>query len=260
MRNNSGFSLLELSIVLVIIGLLAGGIVGGQSLVRASELRSISAGYQTFLSARNAFREKYAAIPGDMRNATRFWGRMVNAAHCVTNSSAAVATNGTCDGNGDSLVADAAAASQSGETFQFWRQLALAGMIEGSYTGLAGATNAKDYDFGTNAPESKISSVGWAASFENNSANSLPQVFVRNYMNALTIGGDDGIYADGAFLKPEEAWSLDSKLDDGKPGTGAVQAYPAGFGCNDAATNSDFTAPYTLSSTATACSLLFPQL
>ena len=69
-----GFSLVELSIVLVILGLLTGGILAGQSLIRASELRAATAEYQRYATSIQSFRDKYMALPGDMTNATRFWG------------------------------------------------------------------------------------------------------------------------------------------------------------------------------------------
>jgi prepilin-type N-terminal cleavage/methylation domain-containing protein len=67
-----GFSLVELSIVLVILGLLTGGILAGQSLIRAAELRSITTQFNQYVSATQSFRDKYMALPGDMPNATRF--------------------------------------------------------------------------------------------------------------------------------------------------------------------------------------------
>ncbi len=146
------FSLVELSIVLVILGLLTGGILAGQSLIRAAEVRSVGTDYNRYVAATQTFRDKYMAIPGDMNNATRFWTRQVNASHCVTNSAAAVSTPGTCDGNGDGNVYGwSPNASESGESFQFWRQLALAGLVEGSYTGLAGSGGVAHHTIGTNA-------------------------------------------------------------------------------------------------------------
>ncbi len=86
MHNKAGFSLLELSIVLVIIGLLASGVMVGQSLVRGAELRSVMNDHNKILSATNAFRLKYNALPGDMRNATAFWGK--DNAACSTDTGA----------------------------------------------------------------------------------------------------------------------------------------------------------------------------
>ena len=62
-HKTAGFSLVELSIAMVIIGLLVGGILAGQSLIHASELRSTIAQVQTYLTAVNIFQEKYSAIP-----------------------------------------------------------------------------------------------------------------------------------------------------------------------------------------------------
>mgnify|MGYP001100732306 CR=1 FL=1 len=67
-----GFSLVELSIVLVILGLLVGGILGGKSLIKAAELRSISTEQAQWNTAIKAFRDKYFMLPGDMNNATSF--------------------------------------------------------------------------------------------------------------------------------------------------------------------------------------------
>jgi prepilin-type N-terminal cleavage/methylation domain-containing protein len=136
--NMRGFSLVELSIVLVILGLLTGGILAGQSLIRASELRAVTTEYQRYATATQTFRDKYFALPGDFRDATRFWQRMTNTADCITNSTAAVNAAGSCDGDADAFIEAAAAASQSGEMFHYWRQLALAGLVEGTYSGVAG--------------------------------------------------------------------------------------------------------------------------
>src|SRR5438552_4058186 len=68
------FSLVELSIVLVILGLLVGGILSGQSLIRAAELRSVTTEFSRYLAAVQSFKDKYFALPGDMANATAFWG------------------------------------------------------------------------------------------------------------------------------------------------------------------------------------------
>ena len=129
------FSLVELSIVLVILGLLTGGILTGQSLIRASELRSVTTEYQRYITATQTFRDKYFALPGDMNNATRFWGD--DNAACA-DAAIPNGTPGTCNGNGNGGL-EWAGASATGERFQFWKHLSLAGVIEGTYSGLAGS-------------------------------------------------------------------------------------------------------------------------
>jgi len=99
-----GFSLVELSIVLVILGLLVGGVLSGQSLIRAAELRKYITLQDRYRTALLSFRDKYFALPGDMTNATAFWGAK-SATNCLNNAGAAVNTaTGTCDGNGDGNI------------------------------------------------------------------------------------------------------------------------------------------------------------
>ena len=155
LRSRCGFTLVELSIVLVILGLLVGGVLTGQSLIRAAELRAVSKEFQTYQTAAMSFRDKYFGLPGDITNATAFWGQ-----NTVCGGGAAT---GVCNGNGDGIVNDAGVANGTNEVLQFWTQLALAGMIEGSYTGIAGPTHGNDSTAGINVPRSKISSVGWFA-------------------------------------------------------------------------------------------------
>ena len=98
------FSLVELSIVLVILGLLVGGILGGQSLIRAAELRSVAVDKDKFTTAINAFRVKYSAIPGDMTNATDYWGTF--STDNITCAYDLHPGTQTCNGNGNAKVGD----------------------------------------------------------------------------------------------------------------------------------------------------------
>src|SRR3954463_15618522 len=61
-----GFTLIELSIVLVIIGLIVGGILVGQDLIKAAEIRATVGQIEKYNSAVNTFRTKYNGIPGDL--------------------------------------------------------------------------------------------------------------------------------------------------------------------------------------------------
>jgi prepilin-type N-terminal cleavage/methylation domain-containing protein len=129
MRN--GFSLIELSIVLVILGLLTGGVLTGQNLIRAAELRSITTEFQNYQASVMTFRNKYMALPGDMVNATSFWasagGTGADAICFAVESTGAE----TCNGNGDGSIGELGAPS---ERYRFWQHLANAGLVQGSYT------------------------------------------------------------------------------------------------------------------------------
>lgn len=255
------FSLIELSIVLVILGLLTGGILAGQSLIRASELRSVGTEYQRFFTAGQAFRDKYFAVPGDFRDATKVWGRLNGNADCVTNSSTSVGSPGACDGDGGGTVAWPAAALQSGENQQFWRQLTLAGLIEGNYSGLAGSGSANDMNpLGSVGPRSKLNNAGWYAESLGTYGDNAN--FLLNYGNTFEFGSASATGGPWlAALKPEEAWNIDTKLDDGKPASGKVIGIWWNNACSAAddgsSANNDLVASYRLSDTSLQCALRF---
>ena len=73
-HTHAAFTLVELSIVLTIIGLLAGGMVAGKILIHNAELKRATNDIATFRTAMGTFEEKYNALPGDMANAVRIWG------------------------------------------------------------------------------------------------------------------------------------------------------------------------------------------
>lgn len=255
---NSGFSLVELSIVLVILGLLTGGILAGQSLIRAAELRSVTTEYARYVSSVQMFRDKYFALPGDFRDSTRFWGRLNGNADCVSNSSAAIATPGACDGNGSGLLDDASAGNVSGETTQLWRQLSIAGLAEGSYTGITGAAGRNDCPLAISCPRSRFSNAGWSARYIGNFGGDAFR-YALDYGHYFHFGGyiSNGEMA-GTLLKPEEAWNIDLKADDGMPGQGkiVIRYWPS---CTNSTAFNDYLGTYKLDVPTPLCSLYFRQ-
>lgn len=216
-----GFSLVELSIVLVILGLLTGGILAGQNLIRAAELRTTVMQYQQFFSATMAFKDRYFQLPGDFSAATQFWGRLNSNADCVTNSAAAVnASTGVCDGDGNGQVRAIATANQSSEELQAWRQLAAAGLVEGTYTGI---TNAGGGITGS-APTAKFGAqtrwrIRYIGDLTGAVTGSQVDTFAVVYGNVLELSE---MTAGVGVFKPEEAWNIDKKIDDGKPAYGKM--------------------------------------
>jgi len=250
-----GFSLVELSIVLVILGLLTGGILAGQSLIRASEMRSIVADYQRYSQGVNSFRDKYMAIPGDMSNAQSFWGvAHATPATCITTAST---TSATCNGDGDGTLEVASAGSN--EYFRFWQHLANAGLIEGNYSGVAGS--ASQYDtVAANSPASKVQASFWSVANFGTIASGDTVYYEGTYGNSFQLGADNGGpsgNADAALIKAEEMWGIDMKLDDGKPAYGKLLAMEGRGNCITSTTPSS--AEYKLTDTSISCSLIFRQ-
>lgn len=248
-----GFSLVELSIVLVILGLLTGGILAGQSLIRAAELRAVVTEYNRYYTAQQTFRDKYFALPGDMTNATAFWGD--DNTNCP-DAAVANGTPGTCNGNGDGLIAWAAGGGLTGEAYQYWKQLALAGLIEGSYTGISTGCYYCG-TIGVSFPPSKLaSSTGWTIANIGTLGPGHPQWFEGTYINPLYFGTASG-YTSAQAIKAEEAWNIDTKLDDGKPATGKVRSWNHSFHPNCTNTDTVASAVYTLTDSSIACALIF---
>lgn len=250
------FSLVELSIVLVILGLLTGSILAGQSLIRAAELRSLSIDLTKYNTAVRTFQDKYIGLPGDMPNATRFWGiaggTTGNDAACY-----AVATTSTptCNGNGDGWI----------ETFLYngsdrllaWKHLANAGLVEGSYTGRDGAPTQGDWNSpsfyipGTNVPRARIGDSAYhLLGLTSAIPAGNPQYFEGPY-------GFNVIGLTRSVLRPEEAWNIDVKMDDGRPGLGRVFGYKASSTWEPGCTTTDApgTSEWAVSNSSVRCTL-----
>lgn len=222
-----GFTLVELAIVLVVIGLVIGGVFVGQDMIRAGQLQAVGSEYHRYVSAIQNFRAKYSAYPGDMKSATSFWGSATN---CTATTGVAL-SGGTCNGNGTGVIVDAVA-NTIPEHFYAWHHLSNAGLVEGYFTGLTGSGHVyDDANAGTNVPQSKLgNSIGWC--INRNSPYSGGWVFAVNYSNTLTIGNTSmagaGACSHGTELNlgllPSEAYDIDRKLDDGMPATGNIIA------------------------------------
>lgn len=266
-RSAMGFSLVELSIVLVLLALLFGGVLVGRSLIRASELRGIIRQADQYTTAAYNFRDKYLAVPGDLTSATKIWGLENGIANCLTRSSAAVTANGTCDGDGDGMLSDAWAANAASERFQFWRQLALAGFIGGEYTGASDSSGAFGATIGENVPASSIKNAGWYAEslgeFLGDGGGSIGATYRRNYSSAsLGFGAQRASWNPfNPALTPAEAWKIDTKLDDGKPATGRVVGVWWNDTCASAddgsSADDDLVAHYRIEDDSIQCSLKF---
>ncbi len=256
------FSLVELSIVLVILGLLVGGVLSGQSLIRASELRSVTAEFEKYATAVYSFRDKYFGLPGDITNATAIWGD-AGSTDCTT-AVGQVFVAGTCNGDGDGKInPNSPGANMSGEAFRAWQQLALAGLIEGKYTGKAGL-NSNNYVVGVDAPKSRIAnSAGWNLTNSDFTNIVSANAFQYDYTNAMQVGapcvGFGCSNMDGVIIKGAEAWNIDTKIDDGMPGRGKVNVTIWIDTCSNATSSSDYNTTYRFNDTY-GCALYFRYL
>lgn len=242
-----GFTLVELSIVLVIIGLVIGGIVFGRDMIRMSEIRATIVQVEQFKAASNAFKLKYNCIAGDCANATSF-------------------LSGTADGNGNKIIDGGAARYNDTESNLFWQHLALAGFIQGSYTPtISGATYQADINF----PSSKLGGGFGAWNLQAYAGGGLVgsgKLFPAQYGNNFLLGTPWTDSSARMPLRPVmsgfDARRIDGKYDDGLPAYGSIVTWEntSGYSFSCASTDVASTAVYndtTNYSTSIKCGLFF---
>ncbi len=196
-----GFSLVELSIVLVVIAIIAGGAMAGRSLINAAKIRSLLADINIDRTAVETFKQQYSAYPGDLANAFDFFG-----SDCGTDSAAPSGCNG--DGNGS--------IHGTNEGYRAWQHLALAGNIKNLYNGVVGAGCTP----GVNVPESKLG-MNAGLGFESNTSSAyLPGR--PSFVNLLFVGANSSDTCTGAAITVFEAKQIDLKTDDGNPTSGEL--------------------------------------
>jgi len=237
-----GFTLIELSIVLIIISLIVGGIVGGRSLIKAAELNAVISDINKYKTAYNTFKDQYDAVPGDMLDAYDYWGD-----DCHSNST-------ICNGNGNNQIDSA-----DFEGFQFWKQMQIAEMIPGMLTGQQSVVFTH---IGVNTPEGPIKGTGFWAD-KACWASGWP--CFGKYGNLIMLGkghGGNGGPPDGA-ITPAEAKTIDKKYDDGAADGGDVRPTTTvdsigGDGCITSGNPIFVTSgSYDLSNTDKVCRIVF---
>jgi prepilin-type N-terminal cleavage/methylation domain-containing protein len=248
MKQQQGFTLVELAIVLVIIGLIVASVLGGKDLIRNAEIRAVIKQYNEFQTGVTTFTERYNGLPGDI-NGARF-----GLTGGCNNDNNGGNNNGVLESKGGSYE------THDGEVACFWANLTSPGkeLVTGSYDGIEG--NATDI-VGQNMPKMKLGALGWGVY----SVNS------KNYFITGVQGSQAGAaYNTVAAFTPMDAYNLDSKIDDGVPTAGAVQTRGAGIqnpdtaaltdvGTNTAACNNTLPIPaeYQFTAVGNQCTLRF---
>lgn len=199
-EQNSGFTLIELAIAIVIIGLLISGIVAGQSIITSAKRQDFIADLRKFDTAIKAFELEYNGVPGDFREANDFW---------------ASATSG----DGDHMI------ETDAEAHQAWLHMNLAGIMPGTFSG-AGAV----YTAGVNAPElpydnttaalMTIAAYSWGDGSVISTRFKPREIGVTIIPSGLAV--DDGDDLNTTTITGRDGYYIDKKIDDGLPGTGKM--------------------------------------
>jgi prepilin-type N-terminal cleavage/methylation domain-containing protein len=214
----SGFTLVELAIVLVIIGLIIGGVLVGQDLIKAAEIRATATQIEKYNTAATAFRTKYDGYPGDL---------IQTRALTFGLASAGAGTDGLQDGDGVLENGGTAADKQGvgGEATAFWVHLTQAQFIPDAFTAVAGRNGTIAAAAGTDA---LVGAVLPTLKIRDSADVHATGVGGRNYFYVAAITAvavTTGLATEAAALTPVEAESVDQKVDDGAYNTGIFRAY-----------------------------------
>ena len=184
-----GFTLVEIAIVLVVVGLILGGVFKGQALIDSARVRSLTSEVSGIRTAWYSFQERYRSLPGDFANAPT----QIDSA--------------ASPGNGNGRIDDGR------ERAGVWQQLALAGFISGDFDGeRAGVGSSTDVECADGScPKNpfngyyKISYSAQAADV----AEPAHEIYTGNRIPVSILA------------------ELDRKLDDGRPGGGRFRVHRA---------------------------------
>ncbi len=203
-KHSAGFTLVELSIVLVLIGLIIGGVLKGQELIASTRLKMTVSQWDAVKAAINTFQDKYVALPGDYASASTFINKdapngdgngIIGSTSVVTSFDASVGMN----------------SASVNESEAAWKHLSDAGLI------------------------SSVDKIGSSYVLPGRVAGSSFFIYYGNYGDKtghwlrLQAGGAAGNPAMPA-LSPKEAGEIDRKFDNGSFNSGSIQSGSAGSG------------------------------
>ena len=185
MKRNQGFTLVEIAIVLVIIGLLLGGILKGQEMITQAKIKNLIADFSGVSAAYHGYQDRYRAIPGDDNGAAARW---------------AVAPAAT-SGNGNGQIAGTynnanAICTAAVESCSFWDHLRRSGFVAGT---------------GSLLPYNAV--TGFIGVQTGNGA----------VVPAAALGGFVSLILCSANMPDKMAIAVDTQMDDADPRTGTVR-------------------------------------
>ena len=190
MKKQAGFTLIELAIVLVIIGLLLGGVLRGQELINSAKVKNFATDFRNIPVYIYAYQDKFRAVPGDDKAAV---------AHVVATK------NGNGNGALEGTWFDVKTADT--EAYNFWQHVRLAGLV-------SGATDAANADWRpTNADGGSIGIMA--------GTNSATETAMKD-ISGNAIKGSYVVCSQGVLGK--YVTQLDVSMDDGVTNTGAMLA------------------------------------
>jgi prepilin-type N-terminal cleavage/methylation domain-containing protein len=191
MKKTQGFTLVEIAIVLVIIGLLLGGILKGQEMITQAKIKNVIADFSGISAAYHGYVDRYKKIPGDDPCAGTT-NSAVTTGNCGTTTGR---WTGASHGDGNGQVAGKYnSTTATDESRLWWDHLRRAGFVSG--VGDQQPFNALSGQIGVQTGDSA---------------------------GAAALGGFSGIIICSANLPDKISIAADTQMDDGVPATGTVR-------------------------------------
>lgn len=184
-KKQSGFTLIEIAIVLLIIGLLLGGVMKGQAMINSARVRSIANDLSGIEAAWISFQDRYRSLPGDFPRAST---------HIAA---------GAVDGNANAVIDSVA------EAGAVWQHLASAGFLSGSFDGSPVGAVTDTSCVATTCPANPFNGF----------------YKISNTSNALDAANVSHELATGGNVPVAVMYELDLKMDDGIANTGRLRAF-----------------------------------
>ncbi len=241
--SSSGFTLVELSVVMMIVGLLIGGILRGQEMIANSRATAVIAQVRSYEAAITTFKDINSAWPGDLATAAmRIPGCNENCTPFLTGGGNDIIGIANWAGNWETQTdgtAHTPAASENDETVLFWTHLMLSGLISGVSARWLNSENPMSIAWSETHPAAPTGG-GYIVGYGNSarlpgdpsppaspaSPESGPNGILLMIVSTPDTGGATMMTEPGRQpLNASLAGRIDDKIDDGLPHSGFVMAY-----------------------------------
>lgn len=196
-KQQSGFTLVEIAIVLVIIGLLLGGVLKGQELINSAKVKNMVGDFRTVSTLVYGYQDRFKAFPGDQSQAQLDAAFGAGVATVCTGSTGCAPNNGRIDGDWNSGGADGKGVTTS-ETSVFWQHVRLANLA-------TGPTKLDDLNYRPRNADSGFIGI----------ESGTPAPWIKDMRGSFFVCSD-GIL--GRYAK-----QIDTTMDDGNTAGGSVQ-------------------------------------
>lgn len=231
----SGFTLVEVSMVLVIIGLLVGGVLVGRDLIKSAEIRSQISQIEEYKTALHTFKIKYNYLPGDIPPAeatafgfsnSNFFAGTRNGAYGAGNNNGKIEDNTGVDwGNGVTC------SYERGEPVFLWLDLIFANLINPERHGDVNNPTQGQIP----SPIAKLGKSNYIVVDNLNRKNSF--LLLKTYPTHWLHGQSEAIGGTGFPISGLDSYKIDIKIEDGKPRNGKVQTLGGPYGSNSTSCN-----------------------